>query len=115
MAYESTKNWIEDGIWNPTWGELPGTTWMHEDLLEELQPNAVSNDEQTPRLPSPRFNSEPTPDVYNDEDQRQLNARTKNATLQLPSTGALSDTGQRRLTVEDQLPAATKVPGEVSG
>ncbi|KAF2278990.1 uncharacterized protein EI97DRAFT_431207 [Westerdykella ornata] len=75
MAYESTKkNWIEDEIWNPAWGELPGTTWMHEDLEEEderrtsiPQPDAVSNDEQPPRLPSPRsFNSEPTPGVYND-------------------------------------------------
>ncbi|PVH93670.1 hypothetical protein DM02DRAFT_619121 [Periconia macrospinosa] len=75
MAYKSTKkNWIEDGIWNPAWGELPGTTWLHEDLEDEderrtskTQPNVVSNDEQSPRLPSPRsLNSEPTPDVYND-------------------------------------------------
>lgn len=75
MAYESTKkNWIEDEIWNPTWGELPGTTWMHEDLEEEEerrmskpQPDAVSNDEQQSRLPSPRsFDSELTPGVYND-------------------------------------------------
>jgi len=47
---------------------------LHEDLEDEderrtskPQSNIVSNDEQPPRLPSPRsLNSEPTPDVYND-------------------------------------------------
>lgn len=44
------------------------------------------------------------------EDQRQLNAHTKHATSNLPSTGTLSNTGKRRPTVKDQLPVATKVP-----
>ena len=43
------------------------------------------------------------------EHQRQPNARTKNATLQLPSAGALNNTRQRRPTVEGQ-PIAPKVP-----
>lgn len=43
MAYERTKkNWIEDGIWNPEWGELPGMTWHHEvpeeeEVIEKLE------------------------------------------------------------------------------
>lgn len=36
MAYETVKsNWIRDGIWKPEWTELPGSTWAHEDLLQE--------------------------------------------------------------------------------
>ena len=38
MAYEAVKkNWIGDGIWNNKWGELPGLTWIHEDLSREEQ------------------------------------------------------------------------------
>lgn len=36
MAYETVKNnWIEDRIWKPEWNELPGSTWAHEDPLQE--------------------------------------------------------------------------------
>ncbi|KAM6533876.1 hypothetical protein FALCPG4_006822 [Fusarium falciforme] len=36
MAYETVKNnWIEDRIWKPEWNELPGSTWAHEDPIEE--------------------------------------------------------------------------------
>ncbi|KAF5127074.1 hypothetical protein E5D57_008002 [Metarhizium anisopliae] len=36
MAYQSVKDmWIEDGIWNPKWGELPGMTWIYEEPEEE--------------------------------------------------------------------------------
>lgn len=73
MAYESVKKiWIEDEIWNPTWGELPGMTWTHEDLFEKLrstsrpQHDAANKDEQNPRLPSPGFlKPGATPSVYN--------------------------------------------------
>ncbi|KAF2793599.1 hypothetical protein K505DRAFT_325359 [Melanomma pulvis-pyrius CBS 109.77] len=74
MAYTSIKsNWLEDDIWNPEWGELPGMTWMHEDLLEELRQksrpefDAVNKDEQQPDLPSPEsFDPNPTSSVHND-------------------------------------------------
>ncbi|KAJ4225609.1 hypothetical protein NW759_005301 [Fusarium solani] len=36
MAYETVKNnWIRDRIWKPEWNELPGSTWAHEDPLQE--------------------------------------------------------------------------------
>jgi hypothetical protein len=36
MAYEAVKkHWMEDDIWNPQWGELPGMTWMHVDLHDK--------------------------------------------------------------------------------
>ncbi|KAF1962522.1 hypothetical protein CC80DRAFT_162235 [Byssothecium circinans] len=74
MAYESVKKiWIEDELWNPTWGELPGMTWRHEDLLEEIrqkskpQPDAARNDEQRPHLSSPEPSiPEPIPGGDND-------------------------------------------------
>ncbi|EEP79878.1 predicted protein [Uncinocarpus reesii 1704] len=35
MAYESVKkNWIEDGVWDSEWGDLPGMTWRHEYPME---------------------------------------------------------------------------------
>ncbi|KID76049.1 uncharacterized protein G6M90_00g078890 [Metarhizium brunneum] len=36
IVYQSVKDmWIEDGIWNPKWGELPGMTWIYEEPEEE--------------------------------------------------------------------------------
>lgn len=36
LAYKTIRaNWVEDGIWNPNWGELPGMTWHHEEPDEE--------------------------------------------------------------------------------
>lgn len=35
-AFESVKKmWIEDGIWNFNWDDMPGMTWNHEDPDEE--------------------------------------------------------------------------------
>lgn len=32
MALETTKKtWQDDGIWAPTWGDLPGERWLHEE------------------------------------------------------------------------------------
>ncbi len=51
VAYENIKNsWIEQKIWNPIWGDEPGTAWMHEEPeKDELDvcpaPEAVSTDE----------------------------------------------------------------------
>ncbi|WEW61461.1 hypothetical protein PRK78_006951 [Emydomyces testavorans] len=37
LAHDSVKNnWIEDGIWNPEWNELPGMTWAHEVPDDEI-------------------------------------------------------------------------------
>ncbi|EEH06283.1 predicted protein [Histoplasma capsulatum G186AR] len=31
-VYENVKNrWIEQKIWNPRWGDMPGMTWIHEE------------------------------------------------------------------------------------
>lgn len=36
LAYKAIRaNWVQDGIWNPNWGELPGMTWHHEEPDEE--------------------------------------------------------------------------------
>lgn len=36
-AYENVKNtWEKRGIWNVRWGILPGTSWKHEQPLEDL-------------------------------------------------------------------------------
>ncbi|KAJ4286973.1 hypothetical protein N0V90_012853 [Kalmusia sp. IMI 367209] len=36
IAYENTKrHWMEDGVWNANWGEMPGMTWLHEDMEDE--------------------------------------------------------------------------------
>lgn len=36
LAYKTIRaNWVEDGIWNPNWGELAGMTWYHEEPDEE--------------------------------------------------------------------------------
>jgi hypothetical protein len=44
MAYESVKrNWRDDGIWNPRWGETPGTMWMHEETEGEEAIESVSS------------------------------------------------------------------------
>lgn len=52
-AYESVKNaWIQDKIWNPKWGCLPGMTWMHEEPNEDATPTkgplseAAGNDDR---------------------------------------------------------------------
>jgi hypothetical protein len=47
-AYRAVKNhWIKDEIWNPTWGELPGMTWIHEepDPEEEVLEGPAASDE----------------------------------------------------------------------
>lgn len=32
MAYQSVReNWVEDGVWHPKWGEIPGSSWLHEE------------------------------------------------------------------------------------
>jgi len=34
-ACEQIKSlWIEDRIWNPLWGDVPGMVWMHEEIDE---------------------------------------------------------------------------------
>jgi len=70
MAYEAVKkSWIEDKIWNPEWDEVPGMTWMHEDIYDKKTetltgikegcqkspslPRAVGSGSQQPYLPSP--------------------------------------------------------------
>jgi len=78
MAYEAVKkHWIEDKIWNPQWGELPGMTWMHADLLDKTlhtpddaeegrqislsPPHTTHNGAQPPVLPNLQpFNAEAT-------------------------------------------------------
>lgn len=81
MAYEAVKkHWMEDKIWNPQWGELPGMTWMHADLYDKQPetpdgakegrrkspspPNVVSNGAQRLHLPNSQpLNTEATPGV----------------------------------------------------
>ncbi|KAG8410991.1 hypothetical protein J3459_016749 [Metarhizium acridum] len=48
MAYQSVKDiWIEDGIWNSKWGELPGMTWIHEEPEEEEEVEAPASPDAT--------------------------------------------------------------------
>lgn len=47
LAYESVKkNWMEDGIWQPSWDSLPGQTWLHE------EPDPDDSDEEEPGNPA---------------------------------------------------------------
>jgi len=40
QAYENVKNrWIEQGIWNSGWGNLPGISWKHEEPREQNAPD----------------------------------------------------------------------------
>lgn len=80
-AYQGVKNnWIEDGIWNPKWDELPGRTWIYEESEDEVvveapaasddsgrRPSYTADDRQQthgPRHPS-LFRPAPIPDVTN--------------------------------------------------
>jgi len=120
MAYESTKkNWIEDEIWNPKWGELPGTTWMHEDLEDEEeevrrtskpQPDAVSIDGQTPHLPSPGpLNSEPMSGVYDGTNSNNSFTAPEEADA---SSGAIARAGGKRKRTKgtSRLPTVNESP-----
>ncbi|KAF2113723.1 hypothetical protein BDV96DRAFT_578258 [Lophiotrema nucula] len=100
LAYENTKNfWIEDEVWNPTWGEQPGMTWMHEDLLDNLLSTALPHTVEEPHshLPSAgAVNPTPTPGVHTDDASgkgyssvsKEVGKRKRMAgTTQLPAIG----------------------------
>jgi hypothetical protein len=47
-AYENVKNsWVKQKIWNPSWGNMPGMTWNHEEP-EEDEPGVSNNDVAVP-------------------------------------------------------------------
>lgn len=91
-AHENIKKiWIEDKIWNPEWGGLPGMKWMHEErppspdsIKEQHQllgqsPDVVGNGERQHGSPSPRgFDSEPRPSVDDDRAGSKLLTRALN-------------------------------------
>ncbi|KKZ66657.1 hypothetical protein EMCG_00220 [[Emmonsia] crescens] len=64
-AYENAKDhWLEQKIWNPKWGHMPGMTWIHEDpddddnSDEALPTNAIENNEQPTRRLYYRYRSD---------------------------------------------------------
>lgn len=65
MALEMTKQaWQDDGIWAPTWGELPGEKWLHEepDLERFLVPDCRTIFE--PREEHPDSDTDPDAPPY---------------------------------------------------
>ena len=126
MAYEAVKSsWINQKIWNPKWGELPGMTWIHEEPAEddEAGPSIIPAAVPTNRSSSPdseqdsqlhenvrarKFFGLPSPDI--DGDDMDISMGTDNPTKLTDESAAAKDTvyaspARRNPRIEVQIPS----------
>ncbi|KAF1951825.1 hypothetical protein CC80DRAFT_519077 [Byssothecium circinans] len=122
IAHQSVKNnWIEDGIWDPKWDELPGMTWIHEEPEEEevveaptafdhaggRRPDAAADDRHQshgPRYPN-LFAPAPIPEATNghaDDSPAPAAGGTE-------TSNAKRQTGGRKRGVLGRQPAITDI------
>lgn len=83
QAYHRVKDeWIERGVWNERWGDLPGNCWLHEKEVDsDSEDEDVKSEVNTLAQWSPRptINDEKDEGIEDGEERRELFAGISNA------------------------------------
>lgn len=83
QAYHRVKDeWIERGVWNERWGDLPGNCWLHEKEVDsDSEDEDVKSEVGTLAQWSPRptINDEKDEGIEDGEERRELFAGISNA------------------------------------
>lgn len=81
-AFEAVKqDWMQFGIWDSEWGELPGLSWKHEERT--VQPESSTNPQLMSAHDSPNPSQESSATAAKSQDSTAASARSR--TLYIPA------------------------------